>query len=103
MLIAYFYVGVPVTAFFIYYYLRWKKTYKQECVELEQYIKTGPTGNYIIAHGSSHRQYDDDDYIDHGFHSNDLDEDINPATGLPMVGGRDVGGNLYGFSDDDWP
>lgn len=25
--------------------------------------------------------------------------DTNPATGLPMVGGCDVGGNLYGDSD----
>ena len=26
--------------------------------------------------------------------------DINPATGLPMCGGLDMGGNLYGSGDD---
>jgi hypothetical protein len=25
---------------------------------------------------------------------------INPATGLPMIGGVDAGGNAYGFGDD---
>lgn len=30
-------------------------------------------------------------------------EDINPATGLPMMGSLDAGGNAYGFdNDDDW-
>lgn len=28
--------------------------------------------------------------------------DINPATGLPMVGGLDTGGNAYGCSETEW-
>ncbi|WP_442889599.1 hypothetical protein [Arsenophonus sp. PmNCSU2021_1] len=28
------------------------------------------------------------------------DLDYNPATGLPMCGGLDAGGNPYGASDD---
>lgn len=36
--------------------------------------------------------------------SQDATSDINPATGLPMIsdiGGVDVGGNHYGFDNDD--
>ena len=36
-----------------------------------------------------------DDSISDHFYSHD----INPATGLPMIGGIDTAGNLYGFSD----
>lgn len=50
------------------------------------------------------------DFDDYGFedvsrHQSDHHDDgfdINPATGLPMMDGiTDVGGNTYGFSDND--
>lgn len=28
--------------------------------------------------------------------------DINPATGLPMIGGVDAAGNPYGLNDNDY-
>jgi hypothetical protein len=33
--------------------------------------------------------------------NDDLSPSFNPATGLPMSGCLDVGGNAYGFSDSD--
>jgi len=50
---------------------------------------------------------DNSDYYSN-YHYSQLDEysddysEINPATGLPMIGEVDVAGNPYGTSDDDY-
>ena len=47
---------------------------------------------YVIKSGTSGNSYIDDVEFPR----------INPATGLPMSGGSDTGGNLYGSSTDDF-
>ena len=75
-------------------------------------------GDYINPGGSDFVN-SESDYIDSNdefyksdtnyIHSNDDFDTINPATGLPMVGGFDIAGNSYGMDDsitdsfdDDW-
>lgn len=56
-------------------------------------ISNNSSDKYYSDDYDKHLNNDDDDQFD-------INESINPATSLPMIGDRDVFGNQYGFGDE---